>query len=61
MLVRTWPVQHVIDIIQWELEDVSQFNFCQDRCREAALCVALTQRFLGNFSMHSIIFRAYHV
>ena len=58
MLGRTWPVQHVIDIVQWELEDVSQFNFCQERCRDAALCVALTQRFLGNFSMQCILFRA---
>ena len=55
---KTWAVEHIIDIIQWDFSEVSQVNFCQERCREAALCVALTQRFLGEATMECILFRA---
>ena len=57
-LGQTWAVEHIIDIIQWDFTDLAQVNFCQDQCRETALCVALTQRFLGNETMQCVLFRA---
>ena len=56
-LGKTWAVEHIIDIIQWDLTD-SQVNFCQEQCREAPLCVALTQRFLGDESLQCVLFRS---
>ena len=57
-LGKTWAVEHIIDIIQWDLTDLGQVNFCQEKCREAPLCVALTQRFLGDETMQCDLFRS---
>ena len=57
-LGKTWAVEHIIDIIQWDFTDLAQINFCQEQCRETGLCVALTQRFLGNQTMQCVLFRA---
>ena len=57
-LGKTWAVEHIIDIIQWDFTDLNQVNFCQEQCRETPLCVALTQRFLGNETMQCVLFKA---